>query len=337
MSIFITIILTVVFLSILIIGHELGHFAAAKSLGVKIKEFGVGYPPRLAGKRYRGTLYSFNAIPFGGFVSIEGLDIDKNSEQPPENDFRRQSFARKSLILLAGVFMNFLMAWFALFVVYSFGVPQSIYITTVFSGSAAEVVGIKNGDKISGFTSGNDFIKYIDEHAGKEIELSIERDNQIIPAKISVPEEKNKNGRLGLELVETGIPKVGLRQGLVLGFSKSWEMLGSIASSFGYLLRHGNFGDLSGPVGIWNAVRIGDKLGFGYLLQLFGFISLNLVFINILPLPALDGGRFLFLAIGKIMRRPVDYRTEAAVHSFFFAILLFLMIIVTIKDVSRLF
>jgi regulator of sigma E protease len=329
--------LTVVFLSVLIIGHELGHFFAAKISGVEVREFGFGYPPRLFKRKYRGTIYSFNAIPFGGFVNIAGLDSEEKNSGSGATDFQNQSFSRKTLIILGGVLVNFLMAWSAFLIVYLIGAPQTVYVAGVSSGSAAAAAGLAAGDQIAGFVSSADLINYVESHRGLNIDIKVRRQAEVVDLPIFVPPEKSASGRLGLQLVDIGVPRVSPGAAISVSLSETCRTLGSVADSFISLFRERNFADLSGPVGVWNAIRFADRLGFGYLLQLFAFISLNLVFINVLPLPALDGGRFIFLLAGTISRRPLSRRIETLVHSAFFAILLFLMIVVTIKDIVRLF
>lgn len=334
------IIAVIIFLSILILVHELGHFLAAKKFGLLVEEFGFGLPPRIWGKKIGETIYSINALPIGGFVKIYGED---GLEKREERSFTSLKIWRRALILLAGVFMNFLLGWLVISIVFSIGIPQAILITDVVLASPAAEIGLLAGDKIINFSKMDEFIKYIDENRGKTINLEIERlgetfNIQAAP-RINPPEGQ---GALGIALVEGGVSKMGLFKSFYEGLKASTEITKSVAAAIWGLLKSVFVGEatlesVAGPVGIVKITAQAGSLGFIYLLQLLALISLNLAVINIIPFPALDGGRLLFLAIEKIKGSPLPIKFEKYAHIAGMALLLLLMFLITIKDISRFF
>lgn len=315
---------------------------AARLFGIKVQEFGFGYPPRIYAKVIRGVKYSLNIFPFGGFVRIKGTEGDENMPPPAEQkgDFRFAPAWQKAVILIAGVLANFLIGWLAFSIIFFVGIPQTIYIEKVLPNTPAAAAGLLTGDKILGFSNIRELTDFLRLNAGQPVTLSIERvererqrlDIEVVPR----PNPPENEGALGVMLMEIGKPKEGLAKSIILGFNTSVGVLVMTINALLSMFRLGDFSGVAGPIGIFSAVGAAKNLGLPYLLQLLGFISLNLVLINLLPLPALDGGRLIFVLMEKIRGRPINYRLETAIHSVFFAILLFLMIIITIKDIGRL-
>ncbi len=370
------IIAVIIFLSILILVHELGHFLVAKKFGLLVEEFGFGLPPRVWGKKIGETIYSINALPFGGFVKIYGEDggpservgegvsvikvereeilvsdeeikiskeeiIEEKSAPMDKRNFQSLSIGKRAGIIVAGVLMNFLLGWFVISIVFSVGLPKTIVITEIFPNSPAEKIGLLAGDRIID-TSVNDFIKFTNDNRGKEITIKIERGGEIkefsVMPRINPP---SGEGALGIGLVEAGLEKQGL-------FSSIWEglkaSLGIIQMIFLFVFNllkqlfttgSADLAGVSGPVGIVKATAQAGSLGFSYLLQLLALISLNLVVINILPFPALDGGRLLFLLIEKIKGSPLPIKFERYANAVGMVLLLSLMAAITIRDIVR--
>ena len=338
MEIFITIIVLFFFLSILILSHELGHFMAARLFGIEVKEFGLGYPPRLYAKVIKGVTYSLNALPFGGFVRIKGAEGEKETPPPIEQkgDFRFVSSSKKAAVLIAGVLANFLIGWFAFSAVFFIGIPQAIYIQEVLANTPAAAVGFLPGDKILDFPNISQLVDFLELNAGRSIKLNIERQGEPLAMEVVPRLDPPKNeGALGVSLVEAGIPKSGFLESIVQGFKSSIGIIAMVVTALFSMFQAWDFAGVAGPVGIFSAVDMARNLGLPHLLQLLGFISLNLVLINLLPLPALDGGRLIFVLAEKIKGKPINYKLETVLHSLFFAILLFLMIIITIRDINR--
>ena len=345
-------ILVVFGLSVLIIIHEAGHFFVAKFFGLLVEEFGFGLPPRFWSKKIGETIYSFNWLPFGGFVKIFGerkeaeisLDSIRQPQSPDLNRaFYNQAVWKRVLIVVAGVTMNFLLGWLLISSVLAVGIPQSVLVAEVQKGGIADLAGIKAGDQIYEFKTVQEFKEYLDLNSGWQIILKVRRGDEyldiLVTPRLAVPEGE---GNLGIFLVETGLPKLGPLGGLVEGLKLSINMI--VAIFFGFVdLFVGVFTDISildrfiGPVGIVNVAVQTTKQGLVYFLQLLAMISFNLAVFNIIPIPALDGGRLLFLAIEKLRGRPMVFKTEAMVNALSFGFLLFLILVITIKDLLKLF
>lgn len=346
------VLLIIIGFSVLVLAHEAGHFFAARFFNLKIDEFGFGFPPRIFSKRKGETEYSLNWLPFGGFVRIAG-ENDKISgnlsalESLPEEEKKRyflfQSGFRRSLIILAGVFVNFVLGWLILSGVFMVGSEPILVINEVQTASPAESIGLKAGDVIVGYAKADDFIKFVDENRGKEIELLIRRNGYEKLFKV-VPrvEPKENEGAIGVSLVEGGIPKKSFFGALSEGLKQSLNLALIVIYSLYELIRNlilkgSLIAEVAGPVGIIAVAHQVGGVGLIYLFQFLGLISVNLAVINLLPFPALDGGRFFLIVLEKIKGSPVSLRTEAIINGIGFAFLLFLIIVISIRDIIRLF
>lgn len=260
------IIAVIIFLSILVLVHELGHFLLAKKFGLLVEEFGFGLPPRLWGKKIGETVYSINALPFGGFVKIFGenredeaapqLDEEVSVAQmeeeitasdnkliidekltvekiviPGHRSFNFLSVGRRALIILSGVLMNFLLGWLVISIVFAVGAPQAIVITQISQNSPAESIGLQVGDKILD-TSADNFIKFTNENRGKEITLKIERNGEIkeffVTPRVNPPTDE---GVLGIGLIETGAPKQNIFYSIWEGLKTSIQIIELVFSA----------------------------------------------------------------------------------------------------------
>lgn len=344
-------------LAVLILVHELGHFLAARRFGVGVEEFGLGFPPRILSVRRGGTRYSLNLIPLGGFVKIKG-EHGESAEEP--DSFAVQPAWKRAVILGSGVGMNFLLAIVLLSIGFSIGLPSvidrdlpsfatvravKIQIAEVLPDAPAATAGFMVGDTIlaaDGQTleSIEQLQGYTDEHRDQPIILTLERDGRSLTA-TATPRVLDESGRglLGIGLIRTGIVRYPVPYALWMGLRGTVLITGQIFAAVGQLLRSvvtgGGAPDLTGPVGI--AVITGQvaKLGLPYVLQFVAILSVNLAIINALPIPALDGGRLLFLGIEKVRGRAVDRKLESMVHNIGFVLLILLMLVVTYRDVIR--
>lgn len=358
-----TVILFLLVLSVLVLAHEWGHFITARKLGVKVEEFGLGYPPRVFSwlSKKTGIRWSLNAIPIGGFVKMQGENGDECPRDP--KSFCSQSKKVRFTILFAGVFMNLVAAALFFTIALGFGMSaivedydgsaliedRALEITQVLETSPAQEAGLVMGDKVVSindqvFESGGSAREYLynlDENS--VVEFLIIRDNQeiLIPIVPSYIVEMDQIG-LGIALYETGVvhykwytlPLKGIQ--MTAWYTKMicvglYGMLVSVFSGDGL------GASVSGPVGI--AVMTGQaaQMGFVYLLQFGAILSINLAILNILPIPALDGGRILFLIIEAISGRPVNGKVEAIIHNVGFLLLMLLVLVVTYKDILGLF
>jgi len=308
------------------------------------------------------TIYSVNWIPLGGFVKIMGED---GEEKKDPKSFASKSAFTRTRILAAGVAMNFLLAAVLLSIGYFVGIPQAvddaasgnlknekIQIIETILGSPAEQMGIQVGDQIIGaFENNNQVVNFntieevqnfINAQKGQEIKLDVKRGNEIL-ALSGTPRTDfpATEGALGISLVKTAIVSYPWYESIWRGAQTTLDLAGMIIVAFGNLLwklitGHSVGMDVSGPVGI--AVLTGQvaKLGFIYILQFTALLSVNLAIINILPIPALDGGRILFILIEKIKGKAVSQKFEQRAHNIGFALLITLMVFVTFRDVARL-
>lgn len=356
-----TVIIFIIILGLLIFVHELGHFLVAKKNGVKVEEFGFGFPPRIFGIKRGETIYSLNLIPLGGFVKILGED---GQERHNPCSFATKKIWQRAVILAAGVTMNVVLAVFLLGLGLGIGLPTAIddekdvegaivKITQVDLESPAQAAGIKIGDAVIKMKSHADELTNIDkvrqvqdftdENKGQEIVVALQRGKEIFDIKI-VPRENPPlgEGPLGVGLARVAIISYPWHQALYKGAADTFRLAGMIIVALGSviwnLLTQGRMVvDILGPVGIYSITGQAAQLGFIYLLQLTALLSINLAIINAFPFPALDGGRLLFLLIEKIKGSPVSQKIEKAVHSAGFVFLILLMVLVTIRDIAKIF
>ena len=302
-------------------------------------------------------IYSFNLLPLGGFVKITG---ESGDAQDNPRSFINQAIWKRALVLSAGVLMNFILAWVLFSAVFFQGIPQAlddkqqaasvtmtnVVVADVLAASPAALAGLQLGDEIlsvndQNLTKSDDIIKFIQDNKTEEINFKVKRQTENLDFKIK-PEfiaEKNQT-LIGIVLVDTGIVNYGfwasIWQGLKITAIMVWRILEALYQLFATLIVSGKVSaDLSGPVGV--AVLTGQvaKMGWLYLLQFTAILSVNLGVLNILPIPALDGGRLLFVLIEKIRGKRIKEKTEAIIHNTGFALLMLLVVVVTLKDIGR--
>ncbi|MEX2054323.1 MAG: site-2 protease family protein [Candidatus Colwellbacteria bacterium] len=327
--------ITLGLLILLIVAHEFGHFLAAKLLGIRVDEFGVGFPPRIFSKKWGETVYSLNWLPFGGFVKIFG-ENEQISGEDAKRSFATQAFWKKAIVILSGVLVNFLVGWIAFSAVFAIGTEPGVLIEQVAPGSPADDAGFIPGELIGGFGSAEQFLEYVNENRGETIVLN----GKEVTPRIDAPENE---GSLGIGFVFSEGLKLGFFESIQRGFVVAYQTLVAIFVALGGFLwgvLTGNFsvlGQVSGPVGVFVVVKQATELGAVYLIQLLGLISLNLAVLNTIPFPALDGGRFLFSALQRVFGNKIfNKKLELIVNVAGFAFLLGLMLLVTIKDIINL-
>ncbi len=357
----------VVGLSLLILGHEAGHFFVAKFFKLRVDEFGFGFPPRMFAWRPRNrrtgkpseTEYSFNWLPFGGFVkiagendalSLEGAGIGTGaggelgpmSGQEKRRHFAFRSAWVKSAVILAGVAVNFLIGWMLITLVLMIGSPKAVVITEVERGSPAAEAGFLAGDVVKDYTESKTFIEYVASHRGEEVSFTVIRGGKDITLSAAPRAEVAAGkGALGVFLAEVGEERQNFFTALWMGFARSLEICALVFQTFYFLirdlfLRGSLLADVVGPVGIFSVAQETGRIGWVYLVGLMSIISLNLAVVNTIPFPALDGGRFVMILIEKIKGSPLSRRVEAAVNIAGFAFLIGLMLLLTFRDVGNL-
>lgn len=354
-----TAIVFIALLLVLVLAHEFGHFWAARRAGCRIEEFAFGFPPRLFSLERNGTQYSFNLLPVGGYVKIEGENMDE--DHPAVTSFASKSAVWRVFILAAGVFMNVLLAIVLLSWQAVIGVPTlatednahmltdfKTYVLDIAPDSPAAAAGITAMDRfvrIGAFENPTvtDVQRVVDENLGNELVIEIERagvhsELTLVPRVDHPPGE----GPLGVALASTGLERIPWWRAPFVGVQRTWNMLVAIVTQFGLILgrlvSEGTVGEtLTGPIGIAVYTNEVTTLGLSYLLEFAALISLNLALINILPFPALDGGRILFVLIETVSGRRVPGKIESIIHTFGFVLLIVLMIAITWRDVARFF
>lgn len=339
-----TIAIVIAGIIVLILVHEAGHFIAAKQMNVDVEEFGFGFPPRIAGWKKGRTLYSINALPFGGFVRLFGEEDAARQGEPRQgrgvnpHAFGAQAWWKRLAIIAAGVGMNCVAAWMFLSLTFFVGARAGILVTDVVPDSPAASAGIRDGDFILGYENGAALVSAMATADGQVIELRVLRGGSVESLALAPdPHPPAGRGALGISFVETGFERVGPIAAVWHGFTETIRGFGAIVVGIGgalvALITDREASGVVGPVGIIEIARQAGMLGGGYLLHLIGLISLNLAVINAIPFPALDGGRALFILIERIKGSPLPARAERWVNGAGFALLLLLMVMITVKDV----
>ena len=362
----IIIIAVVLALSLLIIFHELGHFLMAKKFGVKVEEFGIGFGPRIFSRKIGETTFSLNAIFLGGFVKMCG----EEERVKGSGSFSEKPIWQRTLIILAGCAANWIIAMVLLGIIFGMGVRMPVaddeynvidprvQIMAVASESPAYNVGLKFGDIIKKLSVKNEKLavtkvievqELTEKYKGEEVILTILRGKEVLEKslilRVSPPEGE---GAMGVSLTRTAIKSYPWHEAIWRGVVETGEMTVMIVWAFGQLIESGITGEplppvledaeLMGPIGIFGFMGDMFEMGIVYFLKIVAIISVHLAIINLLPIPALDGGRFVFLMIEGVRGRPLPEKIEHGLIAISFFLLIGLMIFVTIFiDIPRLF
>lgn len=339
-----SIIITLLLLGIIVFIHEFGHFITAKIFHMPVLEFAVGIGPKVISKKIKTTVYSIRAIPFGGFVSIDGME----SGSEVENGFNSQNPMKRLIVLSAGVIMNFLSAIIALFILISAvgmapGNKTTVKIESILSSTHASQV-LKKGDVIIGFndkkiSNWKEFQKEIHDlnaegYDDEEVELKVLRDNQEVNLKTKLTlNEESSSYIMGVQVEPA---KLTFLDKIVFSVTSFVEILKEMIKGLVFLVT-GKVGvnNLSGPIGLTKVVGQAYSQGGGIvLLNLFAFLSLNIGIFNLLPFPALDGGRIIFVLL-EVIGVKVNKKLEERFHIFGFILLMGLMVFVVFNDVKN--
>ncbi|KKP24640.1 MAG: Membrane-associated zinc metalloprotease [Candidatus Nomurabacteria bacterium GW2011_GWE1_32_28] len=364
------ILIFIIILLVLVLIHEFGHFFSAKKFGIRVDEFGFGFPPKLFGIKKGETEYTFNLLPIGGFVKIFGENPDEENTNGPDasRSFINKPKYKQAIVLLAGVFANFLLAWILFSIGFLSGLPTSVgsepkgykivdshlVVVSVLDDSPSEKGGLRSGDRIISLRSENEIVSEINpdilksfvvSHGDKEIEIGYTRGKnietnivKIIPIKNSV----NESYSIGISMDQIGIVKLPILRAFWEGFKLDWFVAKGTVIGLYTLIKEGimgegSFDSVTGPVGMVGIVGDAYQFGFVYLLSFAGLISVNLAIINLLPFPALDGGRLFFLLIEKIKGSRINPKFANGANMVGFLILIILMLLITYHDIIKLF
>ena len=342
-----SIICFVLILGLIVLVHEFGHFFFAKLFGIYVYEFSLGMGPKLYSRKGKGgeTSYSIRAIPIGGFVQLAGEGLDDDRKLPKNRLLQSKPIWQRFLVMFFGAGNNYIMAILVLFLLGLFcGSPSNTtIIPSVIENSPVALAGLQGNDEIL-YVDGNrtktldDLQLYLTIAEG-ETEFIVLRDNQQLTFTV-VPltgEKMEKNGySFGINFDQTTTK--GVISAIKYAFNKTWSLSRQIIITFKELfIGKVSIKELSGPVGIYSIVDQTRTTGISNMLYLLALLSINVGFINLIPFPAFDGGRILFLLIEKIKGKPIKAETENMIHSIGFFILIGLIIFATFNDILRLF
>lgn len=349
MSFIFNLILFILILGVIVFVHEFGHFTWAKITGVYVYEFAIGMGPKLWGKKGKETEYTLRAIPIGGFCQLAGEDLedDNLNKIPKEKRLQSKSVFERFLIMFFGAGNNFILAIILLFFIALIwgGSTMDPVITTVQKGYPAYEAGLKkndvvteiNGHKISTSDDMSLYLAIADpkkkntikvERNGKEYTYSVK------PKKVTKGKQESYMYGIGMQQEKTK----GFVAAIEYTFDKTISIFKQMAITVKYLFTGGiSLNQLSGPVGIYSVVGEQSKTGIANILYLVAFLSINVGFINLLPIPAFDGGHIMFLIIEKIKGSPVNPEIQGKISTVFLMLLMLLMVVVTINDILRLF
>ena len=342
-----TLLYFILILGVIVLIHEFGHFIFAKKAGIYVYEFSIGMGPRIFKwtRKNDETEYSIRLIPIGGFVQMAGEEIEDDPEVPKDKKFSVKTFGQKFMTVIAGIMNNFLLAIFLFFLIALFnGAPQNKAIVGEISEDyPAYTSGLKEGDRILK-VNGKNAATYdtlaleLQVNTGKNIKLEVDRNGQTETVNLK-PKKVKENGeevyRYGFTITDE--VETGFFASLKYAFSKTFSLLHQMILVIGYLVTGNlNLNALAGPVGIFGIVGTAADAGIWSVLSLIALLSVNVGFINLLPLPAFDGGRLLFIIIEKIKGKPVDPRLENTIHAVGFFLLMALMLLITYNDIIRL-
>jgi regulator of sigma E protease len=364
-----SVLIFIIILGALIFVHELGHFLFAKWSKMRVDEFAIGFPPKLFSFKRGETTYALNLIPFGGYVKIFGENPDDVSGNPDaDNSFVNKSKWKQAAVLIAGVLFNVLFAWILFSIGFLSGFPTvvtdenrdsvanpRVMITNVSADSPALEQGLQLGDVITEIdtetqepliiASVADVQTYIADNQDETLLFTVQRsggdETVVIPvdAKEGIVADKKA---VGIMMGLIGEMKLGFFKSFGYGALTTVDKTKEVAVGLGTFLGQiftGNakFDQVAGPVGIVGLVGDASEIGFIFLLSFTAVISLNLAVLNLIPFPALDGGRLLFILIEAIIRKPIPYKVANTVNAVGFLVLIGLMIVITISDVIKLF
>jgi regulator of sigma E protease len=354
----VTVVSFIIILAILVLIHEFGHYIVARWMGIKVEEFGFGFPPRVWGKKIGETLYSINLLPIGGFVKVYGEEYHEDDAIPQKDKDRAFVYKKpwqKAAVIVAGVIMNFLLGWILISFLFTRGVPtptDNVYVEQVQKGSPAAAAGLREGDQLVAFVkdgqreemdSVEEFVSSAKAYGGQIVGLELNRNGKAVTVDIT-PRANPPEGQGSLGIVITTFmekkypwyeaPWYGLKH----AFTITKTIVVELGKTLGQLITFQKPKvDVTGPVGIAQYTGQAIQFGSNAVLELIALLSLNLAVINLLPFPALDGGRLVFIIYEWVTRKRVNANFERYLNLFGIITLLGLSVVITVFDIMKLF
>ncbi len=367
-----TIILFIIVLAILIFAHELGHFLMAKWGKIRVDEFGLGLPPRVFGVKYGETIYSLNWLPFGGFVKIFGEDPTEENTNGPDKDRSLVNRPKwiQAIVLVAGVSFNMVLAWMLISINLMIGMPvatdgvpkgmaidnEMLAIVNVLKDSPAEKGGLKTGDQLVALSANSEKVtdlsaetvrEFIKKFPNQKVKVEyLRKTNGFSSSTVATVTPKanssSSDAMIGIAMQKIGLVSVSWWQAPYYGIIFTYHLIVntflSFKDFFGSIFTDGRgaLTAVAGPIGIYALMSDATRLGLVYLLNFMAIISINLAILNLLPFPALDGGRLLFVVIEAVIRRPIKPSVANALNLVGFVLLILLMLVIAISDILKL-
>lgn len=368
-----TTIIFLLVLTVLVFVHELGHFLAARLFKIRVDEFAIGFPPRILSWMWGKTRYAINLLPLGGYVKIYGENPD---DVRTDDSILSKKRWQQAIVLVAGVTFNILFAWLLLSLSLFLGTKASagampsaivrdpiLTVVMVATGSPAEKAGLKSGDEILSVTNAEDFLatstlsvegaQRVIASAKKTVTFNVKQQITSTSTKQTAYEFKSivvepisglvaGKKAIGISMDMVATVKAGFFESFYYGARQTWYLTENVAfglydSIKNVISGNASLKQVSGPVGIAGAVGESAKIGFASLLVMAAVISANLAVINLVPFPALDGGRLVIIIVEGIIRRELPHKAVQWINAVGFLLLITLMIVVTVKDISALF
>jgi regulator of sigma E protease len=340
-----SIVAAILAVSVLIIVHECGHYFAARAAGMRVERFSVGFGPVVLSTKRGDTEFALSAIPLGGYVAVAGTAATDRVDPADGGAYANKPAWKRFVFVLAGPVMNWLgaivVAW-VLLVSFGLGVPDpGARVGALRPGMPAERAGLRTGDRIEGVggvpvKTWDDLVEQIQRHRGEPVPFAISRGEgtavERLVLEVTPQREDGKVGFNPAKIVHRSSPLEAIPQAI----QATNANLGAQLTGFLSILSHRKGAELTGPIGIAQELVRGAKAGLERFLELIWAISVGLAVLNLLPFPALDGSRLLFLGYELVTRRRVNERVEGLIHTGGFVVLMLLILAVSFGDVARL-
>jgi len=335
-----TLLATIFVIGLLVFFHELGHFITAKSVGMRVDEFAIGFGPKLLSKRYGETVYSLRAFPLGGFNKIAGMDSE---EEQDEYSFNTKPIWARILVIISGPLMNFVLAVLLLGIVYvGYGIETDVAIVgTIMPGKPAFHAGLAEGDQILSIDgikveSWRQFVSMIQISADQPLAITYKRGEQTSTVTVK-PEfdQQAKRALIGVTKKVT-LQRQSLGEAIVLSVQQVYTLSGGMLSGIGQMIFGQAPADLVGPVGVAQMAGEVAQLGIFPLLHFAAILSINLGLLNLLPIPALDGGHVVTLTVEALRGKPLSPQKAQFIQLIGFSLLMIILLLTTFKDIARL-